>query len=65
MANLTIKEQQQLRLKALEMVDKTRWMVEEKREELGNKGAFNWFIRECPEGKEIQKIGQLLLNARG
>lgn len=65
MANLTIKVQQQLRLKALEMVDKTRWMVEEKREELGNKGAFNWFIRECPEGKEIQKIGQLLLNARG
>ncbi|WP_121616846.1 hypothetical protein [Virgibacillus halodenitrificans] len=65
MAQLTLEEQRELRMKALKMIDETRWMIEEKRDELGNKGAFNWFNRECPEGKEIQKIGQLLLNARG
>lgn len=67
MTKLTIEEQRELRLKATNMIDEVCGgceLILENRKRLGNKAAYNYCVRECPVGKELQVIGNQLLEAR-
>lgn len=67
MAQLTIQEQKELRLQAVNMIDEVCGacdLIIENRKELGNKAAYNYCVRECPFGKKLQVIGEKLLEAR-
>lgn len=65
---LTIEEQRQLRLEATNKIDEVCGncqLILDNRKKLNNKGAYNYCVRECPVGKELQVIGRKLLEARG
>lgn len=67
MAKLSIEEQKQLRLQATKMIDEvcgSCQLILENRKKLGNKAAYNYCVRECPVGKQLQEIGKQLLEAR-
>lgn len=67
MAKLSIEEQKQLRLQATKMIDEvcgSCQLILENRKKLGNKVAYNYCVRECPVGKQLQEIGKQLLEAR-
>lgn len=64
---LTLEEQKELRIKAGKIIDETCGscqLIIENRKKLGNKGAYNYCCRECPVGKELQEIGEILLSSR-
>ncbi|MEX3623585.1 zinc-finger domain-containing protein [Viridibacillus arvi] len=68
MAQLTLQEQKELRLEAVTKIDRVCGSCQtiiENRKELGNKAAYNYCVRECPVGKQLQVIGEQLLGARG
>lgn len=65
--NLSLEEQRELRVKVGRIIDETCGsctLILENRKKLGNKGAYNYCCRECPVGKELQEIGEVLLAAR-
>lgn len=65
---LTIGEQKLLRLEATTKIDEvcgSCQLILDNRKRLNNKGAYNYCVRECPVGKELQVIGKKLLEARG
>jgi Zinc-finger len=65
---LSMEEQRQLRLKATKIIDEVCGncqLILENRKKLGNKAAYNYCVRECSVGKQLQEIGKQLLEARG
>lgn len=65
---LTLEEQKQLRSEATNKIDEICGkcqLILDNRKKLNNKGAYNYCVRECPVGKELQIIGKKLLEARG
>lgn len=64
---LSIEEQKELRLKATTIIDETCGscqLILENRKKMGNKAAYNYCVRECQVGKQLQAIGKQLLEAR-
>lgn len=64
---LSLQEQRELRIKAGRIIDETCGncqLILENRKKLGNKGAYNYCVRQCEVSKELQEIGDLLLEAR-
>lgn len=65
---LSLEEQKELRLQAVAKIDEvcgSCQLIIENRKNLNNKQAYNYCVRECPVGKELQVIGKKLLEARG
>ena len=65
---LTLQEQKEIRVQATTKIDEVCGsckLIIENRKNLNNKAAYNYCVRECPVGKELQIIGRKLLTARG
>ncbi|MGG6448308.1 zinc-finger domain-containing protein [Pseudobacillus badius] len=61
---ITREERQELRIKACDIIDSICSkceLVEKNRAELGNKGAYNYCVRDCSVAKELQEIGKKVI----